>query len=62
LLVTHHLHEIPPEIDRAIFLKDRKIVADGAKSALITGDQVSRLFDRTITLVQANGWYQALPG
>jgi iron complex transport system ATP-binding protein len=61
LLVTHHLHEIPPEIDRVIFLKDRKIVADGAKSALITSDQVSRLFDRTITLVQANGWYQALP-
>jgi iron complex transport system ATP-binding protein len=61
LLVTHQLHEIPPEMDRVIFLKDRKIVADGAKSALITSDQVSRLFDRSITLVQANGWYQALP-
>ena len=62
LLVTHHLHEIPPEIDRVIFLKDGKIVADGAKSPLITGDQISRLFDNKITLVQANGWYQALPG
>ena len=62
LLVTHHLHEIPPEIDRVIFLKDGKIVADGAKSALITSDQISRLFDSKITLVQANGWYQALPG
>ena len=62
LLVTHHLHEIPPEIDRVIFLKDGKIVADGAKSTLITGDQISRLFDSKITLVQANGWYQALPG
>ncbi|MGZ9140684.1 MAG: ABC transporter ATP-binding protein, partial [Nitrospira sp.] len=62
LLVTHHLHEIPPEIDRVIFLRDGKIVADGAKSALITSDQVSRLFDSQITLVQANGWYQAMPG
>lgn len=62
LLVTHHLHEIPPEIDRVIFLKDGKIVADGAKSALITGDRVSRLFDSKLTLAQANGWYQALPG
>jgi iron complex transport system ATP-binding protein len=62
LLVTHHLHEIPPEIDRVILLKDGNIVGDGAKSALITSDQVSRLFDRKITLVQANGWYQALPG
>ncbi|WP_342672593.1 ABC transporter ATP-binding protein [Candidatus Nitrospira nitrificans] len=62
LLVTHHLHEIPPEIDRVIFLKDGKIVADGTKSALITGDRVSRLFDSKLTLAQANGWYQALPG
>lgn len=62
LLVTHHLHEIPPEIDRVIFLKEGKIVADGFKSTLLTNDQVSRLFDSKITLVQANGWYQALPG
>ncbi|MHC9063820.1 ABC transporter ATP-binding protein [Nitrospira sp. CMX1] len=62
LLVTHHLHEIPPEIDRVIFLKAGKIVADGAKSTLLTSDQISRLFDSKMTLVQANGWYQALPG
>ena len=62
LLVTHHLHEIPPEIARVIFLKEGTIVADGAKSTLMTSDQVSRLFDSKVTLVQANGWYQALPG
>ncbi len=62
LLVTHHLHEIPPEIDRVIFLKEGKIFADGFKSLLLTSDQVSRLFDSRIFLVQANGWYQALPG
>lgn len=62
LLVTHHLHEIPPEIDRVMFLKEGKVLADGLKSTLLTNDQVSRLFESTITLVQANGWYQALPG
>ncbi len=62
LLVTHHLHEIPPEIDRVIFLKEGKVVADGPKSTLLTSDQISRLFDSKISLVQANGWYQALPG
>lgn len=62
LLVTHHLHEIPPEIDRVVFLKGGKILADGLKSSLLAGDQLSRLFDCKITLVQANGWYQALPG
>ncbi len=62
LLVTHHLHEIPPEIDRVIFLKEGKILADGPKSALLTNDQVSTLFESKMTLVQANGWFQALPG
>ena len=62
LLVTHHLHEIPPEIDRVIFLKEGKILADGQKSALLTNDHVSTLFESKMTLVQAKGWYQAMPG
>ncbi len=62
LLVTHHLHEIPPEIGRVVFLREGKIVADGVKSQLLSSDHVSQLFDSKMTLVQANGWYQALPG
>lgn len=61
LLVTHHLHEIPPEIERVVLLKEGKIVADGPKSALLTDQKVSNLFDHRIALAQANGWYQALP-
>ncbi|MGE0469906.1 MAG: ABC transporter ATP-binding protein [Nitrospira sp.] len=62
LLVTHHLHEIPPEIDRVVFLKEGTIIADGYKSTVLTNDRVSALFDSKMTLVQTNGWYQALPG
>ncbi len=62
LLVTHHLHEIPPEIDRVVFLKEGRIIADSHKSTVLTNDRVSALFDSKMTLVQANGWYQALPG
>jgi iron complex transport system ATP-binding protein len=61
LLVTHHLHEIPPEIERVVLLEEGKIVADGPKADLLTAANLSRLFDRPVTLVQANGWYQALP-
>lgn len=61
LLVTHHLHEIPPEIERVVLLKEGKIVADGLKANLLTDANLSRLFDQPVTLVQANGWYQALP-
>lgn len=62
VLVTHHLHEIPPEIDRVIFLKGGRILADGPKSALLTDDHIRNLFDCRIVLAQASGWYQALPG
>lgn len=62
LLVTHHLHEIPPEIERVVLLKGGEIVADGAKANLLTDVNLSRLFDQPVTLVRANGWYQALPG
>ncbi len=62
LLVTHHLHEIPPEIERVMLLKGGEIVADGAKANLLTDVNLSRLFDQPVTLVRANGWYQALPG
>ena len=62
LLVTHHLHEIPPEIERVVLLKEGQIVADGSKANLLTDINISRLFDQPVTLVRANGWYQALPG
>jgi iron complex transport system ATP-binding protein len=62
LLVTHHLHEIPPEIERVVLLKEGNIVADGRKADLLTDQRISSLFDCPVLLAQANGWYQALPG
>ena len=62
LLVTHHIHEIPPEIQRVVLLKKGKIVEDGEKKAVLSETHLSHLFDCPVTLAQANGWYQALPG
>ena len=62
LLVTHHLHEIAPEVERVVLLKGGEILADGLKSQLLTDERISELFDCPTKLVHANGWYQALPG
>lgn len=62
LLVTHHIHEIPPEIRRVVLLKKGSILEDGEKNAVLSERNLSRLFDCPVTLVCANGWYQALPG
>jgi iron complex transport system ATP-binding protein len=62
LLVTHHLHEIPPEVERVILLKGGGVFEDGDKFRVLTEANLTRLFDRSIALVHAHGWYQALPG
>lgn len=62
LLVTHHIHEIPPEITRVVFLKGGRIIQDGEKPSMLTNANLSRLFDCSVAIAQANGWYQALPG
>jgi iron complex transport system ATP-binding protein len=44
VLVTHHVSEIVPEIDRIVMLRAGRIVADGAKAELLTSERVSALF------------------
>jgi iron complex transport system ATP-binding protein len=61
ILVTHHVHEIPPEISRVILLKQGWIVGDGGKEQLLTSANLTDLFDMPLRVIQANGWYQVLP-
>jgi iron complex transport system ATP-binding protein len=61
ILVTHHIHEIPPEISRVVLLKAGEVIADGEKSRILTSSNLSALFDTPIELVHLNGFYQALP-
>ncbi len=62
ILVTHHIHEIPPEIGRIVLLKNGAVAAHGEKSAMLTGERLGALFDVPVHLVRANGYYQAMPG
>ena len=62
LLVTHHIHEIPPEVQRVVLLKQGKILQDGVKCTVLTDANLSALFDCPVALAQAKGWYQAFPG
>ena len=62
VLVTHHIHEIPPEILRVVLLKDGEIFADGNKETVLTSQNLSVLYGQPIHLVQKESWYQAMPG
>ncbi len=62
VLVTHHIHEIPPEINRVILIQNGRIVNDGKKGDVLTNELLSDVFDTHVSVVEANGFYQALPG
>ncbi|MFW6415364.1 MAG: ABC transporter ATP-binding protein [Thermodesulfobacteriota bacterium] len=61
ILVTHHIHEIPPEVERVVFFKDGRIRADGDKQELMTRERLEDLYETSLQLVCHNGFYQALP-
>ena len=62
ILVTHHIHEIPPEVTRVILLKEGKVVEDGDKDKVLNDDNLTNLFDWPIKVIKENGYYQVIPG
>lgn len=59
ILVTHHVEEIIPEIDRLILLKQGRVFADGPKSELLTSKHVSELFDLPVQVTRHGEAYSA---
>jgi iron complex transport system ATP-binding protein len=59
LLVTHHLADIVPEIDRVIFMREGRIVGDGPKRQLLTVECLTQLFGVPVELTTRDGYYHA---
>jgi iron complex transport system ATP-binding protein len=59
LLVTHHLDEIIPEIERVVLLQKGRIFADGRKQEVLTSQQLSGLFGVPLEVSSAAGYYRA---
>jgi iron complex transport system ATP-binding protein len=51
VLVTHHLADIIPEIDRVILIKHGTIIADGPKRSVLTSRAISELFGARLRVV-----------
>jgi iron complex transport system ATP-binding protein len=59
LLITHHIADIPPEIDRILMMRKGRIVADGSKSDLLTSANLSNLFQTEVNLTEKDGFHHA---
>jgi iron complex transport system ATP-binding protein len=57
VLVTHHLSDVIPEIDRVVLMRAGKIQADGLKKDLLNADEISRLFGIRVDITRRDGYY-----
>jgi len=56
VMVTHHLGDILPEIDRIILMRDGRIVADGPRDELLTESRLSELFRAPVRIGRDAEW------
>ena len=57
IMVTHHLADILPEIERVILMRDGRIVADGPKEELLDADRLGEMFGTKVHITQKNGYW-----
>jgi iron complex transport system ATP-binding protein len=56
VLVTHHLGDILPEIERVILMRDGRIVGDGPRAELLTEARLSELFRVPVRIGRDEEW------
>lgn len=59
LLITHHLDDIIPEIERVVLLRDGRAAFDGPKQEVLTSERLSATFGIAIEVISRDGYYHA---
>ncbi|KOO84645.1 ATP-binding cassette domain-containing protein [Stenotrophomonas pavanii] len=62
VLVTHHIEEIIPEIERVVLLRDGRVQADGTRAELLRSTPLSAVFGGAITVCEQEGRLTAYAG
>jgi len=62
LLVTHHVEEIIPEVERVVLLRQGRVAADGRKETTLTSARLSEVFGAPVSLRREDGYYVAARG
>jgi iron complex transport system ATP-binding protein len=55
-MVTHHLGDILPQMERVILMQRGRIVADGSREDLLTAPVLSNLLQTQVRIGQQDGW------
>jgi iron complex transport system ATP-binding protein len=57
ILVTHHLADIVPEVERVVLMRAGHVVADGLKEELLTEAALGELFGLPVTVARRGGYF-----
>jgi len=57
ILVTHHLSEIVPEIERVVLIKNGRIFRDGTKEEVLRPEILSELFGIELHVARRDGYF-----
>jgi iron complex transport system ATP-binding protein len=57
VLVTHHLPDLIPEIERVILMRKCQVFRDGPKSEVLKAEVLSELFGRPLEMMERDGHY-----
>jgi len=57
VMVTHHLSDLIPEIDRVVLMRGGRIDADGPKREILVPERLQPLFGLPLELSERDGYY-----
>ena len=57
VMVTHHLSDLIPEMERVILMDKGMVIADGPTREVLTAPRLSTLFGRPLELLERDGYY-----
>ena len=60
IMVTHHLPDIIPEIQRVVLFRQGRVFADGPKPDILTASTLSTLFGLEVEVLEKGGYYHVL--
>ena len=58
LLVTHHVDDIVPEIERVVMLRGGEVLVDAPKAEALTSRALSGLYGTPAHIEERDGWYR----
>jgi iron complex transport system ATP-binding protein len=61
VMVTHHLEDVLPEIERVVLLRRGRVFRDGPKRQVLTSEALSAVFETPLEVIRNHGRYRVEP-